>query len=469
MIKYLLRRILLAVPTLLVVSLLVFSLGKCAPGDPVVNVFGEESYQTLDPVQQGEKYRKSAARLGYDRPAFYWTFTTAAYPDSVWHIFPLDRRARLMRLIGQTGNWNAVKAYDLAVSSLIKKTEASSGSFDLRIELPLLVGADALNEIDSAVARLTRLTSADTAARPLEAEVVQLADAALRLHTQQTPRQLQIPALHWHGFDNQYHHWLTGFLNGDLGLTRRKVSVWTDLQTGFYATLAINGLAIVLAYLIAVPLGVEMARKKNRWFDRWAKRLLFFLNSMPVFWLGGLLVLLFTHTEWGREALPSIYFDLQDAWRPGQTTFGEWWQANASKCVLPVAILTLYALAVLALQMRGGMLDTLGQDYIRTARAKGVNDENVYWLHALRNALFPIITIFASVLPGVFTGSLVVETMFGFPGVGTKTVEAYLGQDLPLLSAIIMVAAILTIAGSLLADLLYAWADPRVRFAREKV
>jgi peptide/nickel transport system permease protein len=187
---------------------------------------------------------------------------------------------------------------------------------------------------------------------------------------------------------------------------------------------------------------------------------------MPVFWLGGLLVLAFTHTEWGRALLPSIYFDLQDAWRPGQTGFGEWWQKNASKCVLPVTILTLYAVTVLALQMRGGMLDTLGQDYIRTARAKGVQEENVYWLHALRNALFPIITLFAGLLPGVFTGSLVVEAMFGFPGVGTKTMEAYLTQDLPLLSAIIMVAAALTIVGSLLADLLYAWADPRVRFGK---
>ncbi|MDX1909968.1 MAG: ABC transporter permease subunit [Saprospiraceae bacterium] len=466
--NYLLRRILLAVPTLLVVSLLVFGLSKSTPGDPVVNVFGEESYQTLDPIQQGEQYRKNAARLGYDRPVFYWTFTTAAYPDSLWHIFPLDRRERLLRLIGQTGNWNAVKTYDLRVSDLVKKAEIQSGSFKLRTELPLLISADDLVEIDSAVAHFKQLIATDTTAHAVTDEVTRLADAALRLHTQPTLRQLQIPTLYWHGFNNQYHRWLTGFLQGDLGLTRRKVSVWTDLQTGFYATLAINGLSILLAYLIAVPLGVEMARKKSRRFDRWTKRGLFFLHSMPVFWLGGLLVLLFTHTEWGREVLPSIYFELQDAWRPGQTTFGEWWQANASKCVLPVVILTLYALAVLAMQMRGGMLDTLGQDYIRTARAKGVNEENVYWSHALRNALFPIITVFASVLPGVFTGSLVVENMFGFPGVGTKTMEAYLGQDLPLLSAIIMVAAVLTIAGSLLADLLYAWTDPRVRFSQNK-
>jgi len=194
---------------------------------------------------------------------------------------------------------------------------------------------------------------------------------------------------------------------------------------------------------------------------------LFFLFAMPVFWLGGLLIMIFTNTEWGHNILPSIYFDVQDAWQPGKTSFGDWWSVNAPKCVLPIIILTLHAVATLALQMRGGMLGTLGEDYIRTARAKGVGAEEVYWDHAFRNALFPIITIFASILPAVFTGSLVVEALFNFPGMGNKTFEAFHGNDLPLLSAIMMIAATLTILGNLLADVLYAWADPRVRFSKE--
>jgi peptide/nickel transport system permease protein len=122
---------------------------------------------------------------------------------------------------------------------------------------------------------------------------------------------------------------------------------------------------------------------------------------------------------------------------------------------------------VLALQMRSGMLGTLGEDYIRTARAKGVGEEEIYWSHAFRNALFPIITVFASVLPAVFTGSLVAEALFNFPGIGTKTFQAYLGKDLPLLAVIMMISAALTILGNLIADLLYAWADPRVRFTKK--
>jgi len=492
MLKYLLRRTFLAIPTLLVISFLAFGLGKCAPGDPVVNVFGEEVYNTLDPAQQAEKYRSHAVRLGLDAPAFYFSFTTAAYPDTLWRIFPLDRRARLEKLIGQTGNWPAVKNCDAAISATVRAVESLPSSVPqsarLLGELTFLVRAENLVLLDSAVKRVNALAAQipeapfmplkpnEVLSEHLEPEPVfanlatallQLDTAVSALHNQQLPGKLRRPAVYWHGFENQYHHWLKGFLTGDLGLTRRRVEVWIDLQASLISTLTINFLAILLAYLIAVPFGVEMARRKDRWLDIWGKRTLFFLFSMPVFWLGGLLIMVFTNTEWGHAILPNIYFDIQDAWQPGKTSFSEWWSANASKCVLPIIILTLQAVAILALQMRSGVLGTMREDYIRTARAKGVGEEEVYWIHAFRNALFPIITVFASVLPAVFTGSLVVEALFGFPGMGNKTFEAYLGKDLPLLSAIMMVAATLTILGSLLADLLYAWADPRVRFSKE--
>lgn len=478
MLHYLVRRLLLAVPTLLVISFLAFGLNRCSPGDPVVNVFGEEPYTSLDPAQQAITYRNYATQIGLDKPNFYFELSTAAYPDTLWKIFPLDRRTRLEKLIGQTGNWLAVKNWDLAISSIARAVEALPSSLPqapyLRNELSMLVQTDRLQLLDSSIERLRNLANAIEPNAPDSASILELSRAlqlldssAQALQTQHFPAKLRTPALHWHGFANQYHVWLSGFLTGDLGLTRRHVGVWKELKASLLPTMAINGLAIFLAYLIAVPFGVEMARRKGRWLDRWGKRFLVFLYAMPVFWMGGLLILLFTGTEWGRSALPSVYFDINDSWVAGSTAFGDWWSANASKCVLPILILTLHALAVLALQMRGGMLGALGQDYIRTARAKGVGEEDVYWHHALRNALFPIITIFASVLPAVFTGSLVVEALFSFPGIGTKTFEAYLSQDLPLLSAILMVAAALTIVGSLLADLLYALADPRVRFAKE--
>jgi len=482
MLRYLLRRIFLALPTLLVISFLAFGLGKCAPGDPVVNVFGESNYNTLDPAKQAEQYRSNAARLGLDGPSFYFTLTTAAYPDTLYRIFPLDRRERLEKLSGLTGNWPAVRSYDKAVSEIAGAIEALPASLPqsarLRSEFTFLVRADQLTLIDSATRHMQLLAAEipDTseaskksalAFPALATALFHLDSARMVLHTQKLPGKLNTPGIYWQGFDNQYHRWLSGFLTGELGLTRRKIKVWDELEPSLLLTVVINGLAIFLAYLLAVPLGVEMARRKGKWPDRWGKRSLFFLYSMPVFWLGGLLIMVFTNTSWGQNMLPHIYFDVQDAWQPDTVSFGTWWSANASKCFLPITILTLHALAVLALQMRSGMLGTLGEDYIRTARAKGVGEEEVYWSHAFRNALFPIITVFASVLPAVFTGSLVVEALFNFPGIGTKTFQAYLGKDLPLLAVIMMMSAALTILGSLIADILYAWADPRVRFTKK--
>lgn len=478
MLQYIIRRLLLAVPTMLVISFLAFALGKYAPGDPVVSVFGEELYQTLDPQVQAQTYRINAAKLGLDAPTFYFELTTQAYPDTLWRIFPLERRDRMAKLIGQTGNWAAVQQYDRAISKMVQTVEALPGNFpkngQIRNELPLLIRADKLDLLDSAIHQLNRWMATDTLAEQHQAANTALGTAfsalqtsANALQTQHYPEKLRAPAFHWYGLNNQYHLWISGFLSGDLGLTRRKVAVWTELQSSLLATLVINGLAILLSYLLAIPLGVELARRKDQFFDRSAKRILVFLYSMPLFWLGGLLIMFVSNVAWVHALMPSVYFDIQDAWRPGTTSFGAWWSANAAKCVLPILILTLHALAVLALQMRSGMMGALGQDFIRTARAKGVSEEEVYWSHALRNALFPIITIFASLLPAVFTGSLVVEALFNFPGIGTKTFEAYMGKDLPLLSAIMMVAASLTILGSLLADILYAWADPRVKFAKE--
>lgn len=489
MLRYLLRRILMALPTLLVISFLAFGLGKCAPGDPVVNVFGESNYNTLDPAKQAEAYRSNAVRLHLDRPAFYFTLTTTAYPDTLYRIFPLDRRERLEKLIGQTGNWPAVRTYDQAISETARAIEALPASLPqgarLRSEFTFLVRVDQLTLIDSALHRMQLLaaeipeapgTLSDTSAAfkrsvstfpALKSALVHLDSATLVLNTQKLPGKLRTPGIYWQGLENQYHQWLKGFLTGDLGLTRRKIKVWDELAPSLLLTVVINGLAIFLAYLLAVPIGVEMARRKGKWQDRWGKRSLFFLYSMPVFWMAGLLIMVFTNTSWGHRLLPDIYFDVQDAWQSDQVSFSTWWSTHASKCILPITILTLHAIAVLALQMRSGMLGTLGEDYIRTARAKGVGEEEIYWSHAFRNALFPIITVFASVLPAVFTGSLVVEALFNFPGIGTKTFQAYLGKDLPLLAVIMMVSAALTILGNLIADLLYAWTDPRVRFTKK--
>lgn len=473
MLRYILQRIIIAIPTLLFISLAVFGLSKCAPGDPVENVFGEAIASTEAPAVIAERYRQKAARIGIDKPLFYGSISIAAFPDTLWKIYPLDRRDWLSRLTAQNGNWPATRALETAIQQSLLTADRLPDSLRqkqyLRLALLQLSTQNNLEKLEQG------FQNADNICREIKPPIPGLNSSmdTLRARTATAcnallPSKLVTPTFHWYGLNNQYHHWLTGFLTGNWGLTMKQLPVWQELKPALFASMAINLLAIFFAYLIAIPLGVEIARRKGRTLDRWVQRALIFLHAMPVFWVGGLLVMLFCSPIWGKPLIANPYLDISDAWNMNSEPFLTWFSSKSAKFTLPILVLTLYALASITLQMRGGMLETLGLDYIRTARAKGVKEDEVFWTHAFRNALFPVITIFASVFPALFTGSLVIETLFNFPGMGQKAQTAFQEHDLAILSAILMAAAIFTILGNLVADILYAVADPRVRFVSEK-
>ena len=140
---------------------------------------------------------------------------------------------------------------------------------------------------------------------------------------------------------------------------------------------------------------------------------------------------------------------------------------RAYHLVLPVFCMSYASLAFVSRQMRGGMIDVFQQDYIRTARAKGFAEQLVIWKHSFRNALFPIITLVASIFPGLLAGSLVIEVIFSIPGMGKLTIDSIYARDWPVVYTILMFSALMTMIGILVADLLYAWADPRVSFAKK--
>ncbi len=187
------------------------------------------------------------------------------------------------------------------------------------------------------------------------------------------------------------------------------------------------------------------------------------LYSLPVFWIATLLQVFFTTPEYGMDWFPTA--GLSEL--PPTAPFWERLLDQTAHIFLPVVCLTYGSLAFISRQMRGGMLQVLDQDYIRTARAKGLPERRVIWRHAFRNALFPIITLIGSVFPSILAGSVVIEVIFGIPGMGKLTVDAIFARDWPVVFAVLMMASVLTVAGLLVSDMLYAWADPRVRFQKK--
>ena len=222
-------------------------------------------------------------------------------------------------------------------------------------------------------------------------------------------------------------------------------------------TLAINISSLLLILLITIPLGVMAAVRPGGLFDRLTTFLVFIGYSMPSFWLALLCIAFFGVTlRW----LPVSGLHALDA-----ETFGgmRYWLDAAWHLVLPVGIAAFVSLAGMSRYMRTNMVEVLRQDYIRTARAKGVSEKRVLFHHGLRNALLPVITILGLSLPDLIGGSVIAETIFSIPGMGRLFYEAVMARDYSVIMALVTIGAILTMLGNFLADVGYADADPRIR------
>lgn len=229
-------------------------------------------------------------------------------------------------------------------------------------------------------------------------------------------------------------------------------------------TLIMNLLAIVIAYSIAVPMGIYSSTHPNTIADRASTFLLFALYSLPVFWVGTLAVNFFANPE---------YFALFPSGGLRSPAFADDWTLwrklsdYASHLVLPMVVYVYADFAFISRQMRSSMLEVIRQDYIRTARAKGLPERGVVYRHALRNALIPLITIVAALVPNLIGGSVIIESIFSIPGMGELSYKALLARDYPMIMAVFTVSAVLTLVGMLLADILYSVADPRISYDKK--
>ena len=226
-------------------------------------------------------------------------------------------------------------------------------------------------------------------------------------------------------------------------------------------TLMLNFCAVVLTYILAVPLGVVSAVRAGTFFDRFCEFALFVLYSLPVMWVG-LLFQAFLCEGGVFEVFP-----LKGVAVAEPQKYSIWalqWEYFKS-CILPVCCLAYGGFAGLSRYARSGMLEVAGSDYMRTARAKGLSEQVVIWKHGFRNALVTMVTLFGGLLPGLVSGSVIVEYVFNIPGMGTLSLLALSSRDYPLQMALFAFSGVLTLAGILIADLLYLAADPRIRLS----
>lgn len=253
----------------------------------------------------------------------------------------------------------------------------------------------------------------------------------------------------------RYVKWMNEVAHGNLGysfLTRRPVMERISERVG--PTLQLTLVSLLLAYLVAIPIGVIAATRQYSLLDYSSSIFALVGISAPAFFLGLLLIYLLS---------------LKAGWFPasgletmgGSGSLGD----RLHHLVLPAIVLGSQSMGAVVRYTRSSMLDVIRQDYVRTARAKGLSERTVVYKHALRNGLIPVITLLGLHLPSLIGGAVITEQVFGWPGMGRLAVEAITQRDNPVLMAITMLTAVMVVAGNLLADALYGFADPRIRYA----
>jgi peptide/nickel transport system permease protein len=252
----------------------------------------------------------------------------------------------------------------------------------------------------------------------------------------------------------RYGNWLAAALQGDFGFSRTNMRpVLEILWPRLWNSLLLLGVSEILAIAIAVPIGVYAAMRPYSVFDYVINLACFAGISVPAFWLALLMMILF-----------SITLGWLPAGGMGPIAADAGWWESLPYMVLPVATLTIVSVGGFTRFMRASMLETLRQDFIRTAEAKGLGEGRVVWGHALQSAIMPLVTVLGLSFGAVFSGALITEIMFAWAGIGRMTYDAILASDYNLALAGLLFATAMTLVGNLLADIAYVWLDPRVSF-----
>lgn len=247
-----------------------------------------------------------------------------------------------------------------------------------------------------------------------------------------------------------------GILRGDFGQSlQHKQPVGKLIADRIPATLQLTLSALVVGYIIGIPVGVLSAVRPRSWFDQAARVLAVIGNAVPGFWLGLILIMTFS-VKLGLLPMSGMRTI------SGEGADYDLWDRIAHM-IMPVTVLSLGTIAGISRFMRAEVIEVLGQDYIRTAFSKGLRDNKVWWLHAFRNALIPIATFIGPAIGGLLSGAVIIEQVFSWPGMGRLVINGVFQRDYPLVMGSVVVGAVLYILGVLLSDIIYALIDPRVR------
>jgi peptide/nickel transport system permease protein len=460
MTRYIVRRVLIFIPTLFIITLLAFIINVNAPGDPVSRMSG--AYSAEQEAGFGTNFTSSESywneKLGLNLPLFYIAVTPLSVSDDLYSIVLPEEQGSVKKMMVRSGSpEDVMHLYRLIKNALV--SESVSGEKGHLLNMLLRKGDD------TGWDEYLRLYPSDP-----------LAISYKELINENNTWKSYIPAIRIHP-DNQYHRWMfgdgnwitgggstisKGVIRGDFGLSYQTMQPITEvIGEKISWSLFFSLSSVLIAYLLSIPVGIFVATRRRSWMDRANNTFIFILYSIPSFWLATILLMVFANPD----LLP--WFPASGVKPPegysNDASFLEKVADSIPYLVLPMVCYTYSSYAFLTRTVRSSLIDNSESDYVRTAFAKGLPLYRVMTVHAFSNSLLPLITIFVNIFPLMLGGSVILETIFSIPGMGSETVNAIYNQNYPMITAIFTITGILTMTGYLFSDILYAVADPRIR------
>jgi peptide/nickel transport system permease protein len=463
MLTYLLKRISTLLLSLWIISVCLFFLQKNATVDVVMLQSKARSNGSfyVHPLAAEKVYRAEAVRLNLDRPLFYFAMKPVMFPDTFYKVQYPEAVKVQKKLLLATGDWALVQTYFQTLTAFYEKvaqTENGQVSIFWKQQLQEMANTADLSVVKAAC------QASDEMREPYIEELRKIEGLLIRLSYQSPSFFSWLPFPRWNGFDNQFHLWFSKIIHGDIGISSRDGRLVLDkLKEAIPWTLWVNGLAILLAYMFAMPVGILMAvLPKSRWL-RWINNFLLALYALPAFWVGSMLLFQATLPEYGFS-----FFSIS-GWSGLQREGGFLSQPIPFllQLSLPVFCMSYGLAAYLTSYMQSTFSKVLKEPYMLFAKTKGISRTRLYFKHALPNALLPQIVFVAGIIPALITGSVVIEVIFNIPGMGRLFIDSMLSQDFTTVYSFVLLVSVLTAVGLIVSDILLVVTDPRIRLSRE--
>lgn len=469
MFRHIVIRLLMIIPTLVIVSILAFALSVSTPGDSVEQSLALEGITLEDDRISQENYEKEyskkASELNKDKPLFYFGIRPSNYPSyKEWQSVSIQKKSDVKKLLKQNIPLSDAQNYLNAIKKIeykyfdIRDSLESELKKDWKQSINLLAKSDQLIDIRKRMLYMANTYQDSPFIEDFTELMVSIpSDGQSHWH---------YPKMDWHGVNNQYHHWISDFLKGNYGTSiLDSQPVFVKIKTAIKWTSLLIIMGLIFSLLISIPLAVLSAYNANGRLDNWISWISLSIYSIPIFWMATILIVYFTTDAYSKWLdifpSPASFYSEKDS---GIFTLIV---KYFNRLILPVICISLKDIAYLVRVIRADLIKEIAKKYATTLRAKGVNSWMILWKHILPNSMISTVTIIISNIPLALAGTLIIEVIFNIPGMGRLMYNSILQSDWNVVYAMLLLISFFTVLFYLIGDIVYAFLNPRISFENE--